>query len=64
MLKASALVNVHDPRHPGSGKGSGDGDSHDGSWLGAVFRAGFSWSGVMHSTESLILAQDERWRRA
>ena len=33
------------------------------SWLGVKF-PGLSGLGDGHSTESLILAQDERWRRA
>ena len=32
-------------------------------WV-AGFRRRFGVVGVSHSTESLILAQDERWRRA
>jgi hypothetical protein len=40
------------------------GDSHDvDSWLGCWFPV-VSAAGGSHSTESLILAQDERWRRA
>jgi hypothetical protein len=36
------------------------------SWLGFWFPAGSfrDLAGAGHSTESLILAQDERWRRA
>jgi hypothetical protein len=43
-----------------------NGFSHDdlNSWLGDGFRVVFGWPGAEHSTESLILAQDERWRRA
>ena len=33
-------------------------------FVGYGFSAAFWWWGYLTSTESLILAQDERWRRA
>ena len=63
MLKASALFYVHNPRQAGFRACLTviAMDSHGWVFLvsGWVFLAGAG-----HSTESLILAQDERWRRA
>ena len=65
MLKASALKDVLPP----SGRAlwvlfrGNHGEEIAHGWV-AGFRRCFGAVGVSHSTESLILAQDERWRRA
>ena len=64
MLKASAF-DVHTPVAGCPWVSRADFSHDDDLWLGVGFPAGPSGlAGAYHSTESLILAQDERWRRA
>ena len=65
MLKASALKDVLPPSGRAFGLCSTEIISEEiaHGWV-AGFRRRFGAVGVSHSTESLILAQDERWRRA
>ena len=65
MLKASALKDVLPPSGRVFGPCSAEIISEEiaHGWV-AGFRRRFDAVGASHSTESLILAQDERWRRA
>ena len=66
MLKASALKDVLPPS--GSGLWVWFHGNHSEEiahgWVAGFQRVFRGLAGVSHSTESLILAQDERWRRA
>ena len=62
MLKASAFLCTN-PRRLVFGLVDGLAMRLARGWVSG-FRVAFGWPGVGYSTESLILAQDERWRRA
>jgi hypothetical protein len=62
--KSQCMIDVQTPVAGCFGVSHGFGHGSD-SWLGFWFPAGpWGLAGAGHSTESLILAQDERWRRA
>src|SRR6201992_1297969 len=61
--KSQCMINVQTPVGAGSSESGPCGFSHVSLMVGFWF-PGSCGSGAGHSTESLILAQDERWRRA
>ena len=66
MLKASALKDVLPPSGRVFGPCSTEIISEEiaHGWVAGFRRVFRGLAGASHSTESLILAQDERWRRA